>query len=152
MFIPTTTLTQGSALGARVTHSTTQSLTDGAWTPLTFDTETRDDANFHDNVNPTRLTAPSSGWYDISGFVEFAANHVGSRGLRIRLDGAGSGIGRTFYDETPQAAVPDVFQISISLSYYLNAAQYVELEAFQSSGGGLNASGSALNPFSMVLY
>ena len=64
MYIPTTTLTQGSFSGARVGMTSDQVL--GGSGTLIWDVELWDTSSYHDNVtNNTRLVMPTNGIYRI---------------------------------------------------------------------------------------
>lgn len=121
---------------ARLTHSTTQSLTDGALTAVQFDGEATDSAALHDNsTNNSRITIPTGegGWWLFTGIVEFAANATGQRKLQFRTDGSAN-----FGGMAVDAAASGVTQLAISFMLALTAGQYAELMASQNSGGSLN--------------
>jgi len=121
---------------ARLTHSTTQSLTDGALTAVAFDGEATDSAALHDNAtNNSRITIPTGegGMWLFSGLVEFAANATGQRKLQFRTDGSAN-----FGGVTVDAAASGVTQLALTFMLVLNAGQYAELMASQNSGGALN--------------
>lgn len=122
---------------AQARHSTSQNITDAAWTTLIFDTDVYDVGACHDPVtNNSRLTVPAgaAGLYLVMATITFAANATGIRGLRFALNGS--------------AIEGGVFQAGISGSgvgtglnlvtaIVLTAGQYMEAQAFQSSGGAL---------------
>lgn len=122
--------------GVEAYHNANQSINDGTDTSLALNSERRDDAGFHDtSTNNSRLTVPTgyAGWYQISGNVQFASNATGLRQTAIMLNGT------TYLAVNLQPAVNGAVTIvAVSTMYYLNAADYVELRAYQSSGGGLN--------------
>mgnify|MGYP006345118481 CR=1 FL=1 len=121
---------------ARLTHSTTQSLTDGALTAVAFDGEATDSAALHDtSTNNSRITIPTGegGWWLFTGVVEFAANATGQRKLQFRTDGSAN-----FGGMAVDAAASGVTQLAISFMLALTAGQYAELMASQNSGGALN--------------
>jgi len=116
--------------GARVYRSTTQSLPDGVYTPLSWDTTLRDDEGYWDVSNPTRLTAPSDGWYVFTaGFnTSSAPTSVRTKwqvnGTKIldfnRISGQGSNDARAH-----------------ACTEYLNAGDYVEFLAYASDGSAV---------------
>lgn len=125
-----------TVLGARVYNSANISLTSGADTALTFDTERYDTDTIHSTSSNTgRLTATTAGKYTISGTAAFAANATGARGLGIRLNGT------TFIALARVPAVAggtDITSLTVTTDYNLSATDYVELIGYQTSGGSLN--------------
>lgn len=116
--------------GARVFHSTTQSLASGGI--ILFDSERWDTDAYHSTVTNTgRLTIPSGqdGIYSIVGNAGWDANTTGYRALDIRLNGA-TLIGRE--QVSGQASI--VFTHHVMTIYSLVATDYVELIATQNSG------------------
>ena len=83
-------LTGGTFSGARVTKSANQTLTNGTWTIVTFNTEQFDVDGYHDNsTNTSRLTIPSgkSGYFLIYGSIMCGANSAGTRQVYITKNG-----------------------------------------------------------------
>ena len=140
-----------SALKAcRAYNSSNISISSGSWTDLTFDSERFDTGNMHSVVSNTgRLTAPEHGVYHLSGNVRFDQHNTGARGILIKLNGT--------TDIAIEWPIPPntTWDLSLQLStvYELEADDYVELYAFQNSGGSLDVeSSSNTSPeFSMVL-
>lgn len=126
----------GSDLGVRVTHSTTQSLTSGNTATLAFDTETRDDGGWHDNVTDnSRLTVPTGkdGWYIIHAQVRFQTDSAGQRIALIRKNGSG------FIASTYTGAIANFpTMMHVEALAYLAAGDYVEVQAHQNSGSTRN--------------
>jgi len=115
----------------------------GAWTWLTFDNERFDTDNIHSvMVNTGRLTCNTAGKYIIMGNVYWETNATGVRILQIRVNG-GSAIGIA-------SMVPGNFTAYhiVSTLYDLAVTDYVELGAYQNSGGNLNV--LAALPYSPV--
>lgn len=134
---------------ARVFNSANISINNATFTALTFDSERWDTGNFHStSSNTSRLTVPTAGLYDIGGSVVFAANATGMREAAIRVNGS------TFIvEQGPQPpTVTDGARVQVSTQYQLAAGDYVELMAFQRSGGALNviASGNSSPEFWIV--
>jgi len=138
--------------GCRVRNSGNELLTTGVVAELTFDSERYDTDAYHSTaVNTTRLTVPAGldGIYSLAGAVEFAANATGVRLLRIRLNGA------TIIANIVQNAAGggNTTPITIATLYQLAVGDFVELQAFQTSGGNLNvlATGNYSPEFAMQL-
>lgn len=131
---------------ARVYRSTEQSVATGGWRAISFDTERWDtgansdySTGFWEGVtNPTRLTAPVSGNYIITGHVVFAlAVAAGNiRGIQVsmtRPSAAALPIAR--HTQSPTSTTT---AMSIATAYWLRAGDYVELYVYQDTGGGLD--------------
>lgn len=125
---------------AQLRQTSAQTLTTVTYTPVQFQAEAFDDdidgVGGHDNsTNNTRWTCRYPGHHLISGLVTYAANATGARhaGLRINgIDVSGS------YRSLPISSGADVCGIACkTMRVYLAASDYVELIAYQSSGGNL---------------
>jgi len=122
----------------------------GVWVAIDFNQQRWDDPD--DNQwaiapNPSRLTCQIDGIYVISGHVRWASNAIGRRAIGIELNDTAD-IARQ--GESTVAAV-EVLQ-SVATTYKLSIGDFLELRAYQDSGGNLNiVSGAAYSPeFSMV--
>ena len=125
--------------GARVYDASNQSITTATETAMAQDSEMYDTGGYHDNsTNNSRLTAPVTGYYNITGHIRFAGNATGLRWIGIREGGA-TYIARQHAQEVEASAV----SLSVSADYYLAAAEYVELIVYQSSGGNLDVQTAA---------
>lgn len=122
-------------VGARVYNSTdfTHNST-GNWVAVTFDTERFDTDTIHStSTNTSRLTINTGGKYLIGGAVTFTANATGQRQLGIRDGGA------TFRVVTTEQGLDAVqVRLSVVTLYDMAANDYVELMAWQDSGGNLD--------------
>lgn len=127
-----------ASIGVAVYNSAAISVDHNTDTVLTFDTEWQDLYTFHDTGNNTsRLTVPAgmSGWYQISGHIQFAASSGGDyRRIGIQLNGTDR---IANHDTTDLNGIGNV-TLSVSTSWYLAENDYVELIARQNSGGALN--------------
>jgi hypothetical protein len=124
--------------GCRVYRTTSQSLTNNTITVVSFDTEEFDTDAYHDSgTNPSRLTIPTGlgGKYLLSGGGDFQASGVGIVALGFRINGDTAD--RLAWTAQPFTAGMDQ-GISISEIVSLAAGDYVELTAYQTSGGALN--------------
>jgi len=149
-------------LGARV-YGSAQDVDNAAYDAITFDTERWDTGStgvggsYPDGIwkvaNPDRLTAVYRGWHTISGHIEFAYHAVGRRGIQILHTipgGASLVIARSEWDAIKSDQV--VQPMSITTQYWMNAGEFVRLQAFQDSGAALqvNESGNYSPEFVMV--
>jgi hypothetical protein len=119
-------------------HNTTQSLTDSTETILNFNSEDFDVGGVHDTAtNNSRMTVPANntGIYLAIGSAGFAPNATGFRYVVLLKNGTTKVAMTTTPSNT--AGSGSIMQVSACLS--LAAADYIEVIAFQSSGGPLNA-------------
>lgn len=136
----------GQFSGVHVTTTSAQTLTNATSTALEFDSEVFDTDTYHDNVtNNTRLTAPTTGYYQATGAARFSASDVGARNLEIRVNGTDR------YSAVSLSPNEDGTNSSSAVTFatlYLQAGDYVELMATQTSGGNLDtlASSSQTQP------
>jgi hypothetical protein len=122
-------------VGARVTNSTNTTFANATVTTLTFNTETYDTDNIHStDTNTSRLTIPAGkdGYWEILGSIRFDASASGQRQLRLLKNGTMIDI---FLLAGSSAADANLI---VADTIYLVATDYVELAAYQSSGGNLN--------------
>jgi hypothetical protein len=142
----------GITSGVSVYHSTTQASTTAVWLLLTYDSELYDTNSYHSTVtNPSRMTAPVTGYYYVRGSAQWATSSSGSRHLTITKNAAGVvGVNTQLYGSHPaHATFPTQNQISGMV--YLVAGDYLELFAYQDSGSGLAITKDTSNPFQMQL-
>lgn len=122
---------------AQLRQTATQALTTGVAAAVNFQAEDNDNYAGHDNVtNPSRYTAQIAGVYEFNGGVAFAANGTGARvcywakngvqidGTDVALATAGAGLATRLPARTAQITMA--------------VGDYVQLFAFQDSGGSLN--------------
>lgn len=120
---------------SRVSKATTQSLTSGAWTAVTFPTETYDVGGMHStSSNTSRLVIPAgeAGKYQFGGSADFDNNITGLRGTRWAKNGTALG---------PELLISSVGFCSMPTPVEvipLVAGDYIELQARQDSGGALD--------------
>ncbi len=128
----------------KVYQTVAQNIASGVGTPLAFDTEVVDKdpsgGNAHDTaVNNSRFTARYTGWYPFVGRGTFAPNGVGTRFVQPAVNGVA--LGMDISAQPGNAAA--VTAIDCSGVVFLIAGDYLEILAFQNSGGVL-ATGIAL--------
>lgn len=120
--------------GVLLRRSTAQTIAQYSDTTVSFDVEDRDDGGLHEGVtHPDRVTAVEAGWYLAQGMVDWAVSATGARWLAVyRSDGA----------PVAQNNVPALSGITVRQSVtgltYLEAGQYVTLNAYQSTAGNLD--------------
>lgn len=121
--------------GVRLTRTALLTLATATDTPVPFDSEIRDDLNGHSNVtNNTRITVPRAGWYLFGGGGQFVANATGYRQISVTLNVGASVI----CAENVAGSSVTAQRIAVAGIRYLAANDYIELRAYQSSGGNLD--------------
>ena len=136
-------------VGALVTKSTGQSLTSGTAATLTWNTESFDTNGFHDNsTNNSRLTVPTGYggkyyWTTTVGFGIAAA--TGNKTVVIRKNGTD-----IFYTEYAPSAEVDFTNLSGVIS--MNAGDYLEVRARQTSGGAVTVQGDDYNATTVSFF
>lgn len=128
---------------ARAYRSANLSFADSTWDVVPLGVETFDSNGLHDNSsNSSRITAQADGFYLAIGQVRFLSNSTGDRKVALRKNAGGSSssgdrLGATIV----RAATGDVTEIGCSSLVALQSGDYVEMFAFQSSGGALSIEG-----------
>jgi hypothetical protein len=123
--------------GASVTDAAAVSVPTSTFTRLTYTTEQYDTDSYHSNsTNTSRITIPTgkTGYYQVNAQVVYnSSGGGGMRGLYIYLNGSS-----TF--ASPDISAPSGQYPGVALTWnaYLTAGDYVELYAYQTSGGNLN--------------
>lgn len=135
----------------RAYHNAAQSIANATLIAVTLNSERFDTDTIHDTAtNNSRLTCKTAGVYAIFGHVAWANNAVGTiRGLLIKLNGT-TFIGAVYAPPITTAAI-ECYR-SVSSLYQLAVNDYVEMFAYQDSGGALNLNSTAAlgSEFGMV--
>jgi hypothetical protein len=121
--------------GARRSRSTNHSVSNATATALGFLTWDYQHGGTFSVTGQTRVYAPRDGVYSISGNVYFAANATGFRWAYLRRNGSTS-IAEDARNAVTASGVGTL--ISVATDYYLSSGDYIELIAYQNSGGTLN--------------
>ncbi|MBW3583449.1 MAG: hypothetical protein KY455_10165, partial [Euryarchaeota archaeon] len=132
--------TKLSAIACMAIKAAAENIATANWTSVALDgADVVDTDAMHDPaVNNTRVTVPYAGKYLITGTLVFAASATGHRRARVRKNGAGSGIVSGYLP----AAVTEVIGVPLYGVVELAANDYLELQGFQNSGGGLDTYGT----------
>jgi len=119
----------------RVTKAAAQSIPNGTYTELLFDTERYDTAGLHSTVSNTgRLTAPVAGVYEVICHARLDALAAGTESLiELRKNGVFPGIAR---DRRCATGWPQ--RLHVATHIYLAAGDYVSAHVIQISGGSIN--------------
>ena len=131
---------EGTDVGVRARPTGAQSVTSGANTIMNYATDDYDTNAFHDNVtNNSRITIPTGlgGKYIVGFSLLFAAGTQTASGWIILNGGAT----RFAWQQTPNDSVNGVLLVGTDI-LVLNAGDYIQVQAFQNSGGALNLNGN----------
>ena len=134
-------------VGAYVTKTGAQSLTNNTDTIISWNAERFDTDGFHDNAtNNSRMTIPSGkgGKYLVLGSAYYTTGS-GYRELNVLKNGV---LVNYFYGVIEQ----NYEFLTINTIVDCAAADYLELRGYQNSGGALNFNGGAENSFFSVTY
>jgi hypothetical protein len=131
-------------------NSAVQSLANATYVALILNVDDFQVGTLHStSTNNTRVTVATTGAYLFVGSVLFAANATGLRTLALRING-GTTYLALLYFPTNGAANPLGVQVVGFGS--LTAGDYIELLAYQDSGGALNSGDAATRPNQNSLY
>ncbi len=124
--------------GCVVQRTAAQSIPNSALTAIQFTaTDVRDTDGYHSTAtNPERITVPAGlgGLYSIGAVVPYVGNATGARVVRLRINGATT----VASVDVPTNAGTTSTSVHVSVLWPLAVGDYVEVLAFQSSGGALN--------------
>ena len=127
---------------AIVTHNANQSVANATLTALAFNTEAADNNAIHDTAtNNSRLTLNKVGLWLVHGSATFALNATGDRFLQIRVNGDANN--RPGNNSRGGSATLSPGVEVTALVRASAVTDYVELMAYQNSGGALNVETSA---------
>lgn len=111
---------------------------------LPFDTESYDPTGMHStSSNTSRITIAVPGLYVVTGQAQFQANATGFRQLGIVINNFGG-----FYNfvNMPANTTGTNTKLCVADTIKLAAGDYIELDAYQTSGGALNVEAFGFAP------
>jgi hypothetical protein len=131
------------AVAARATTASGQSIATATDTKVDWDAIAYDTHGAFDIATNDRFTAPVSGKYRVSAAIEWAVSSSGFRAISIRKNGAVYSY--LDFESNPSGSNTEVCTGSDTVD--LSAGDYIEIYAFQNSGGSLaiGNSGAQLN-------
>ena len=120
-------------ISARVYSSSTYDLANASDTVILFNAERWDTDSIHStSTNTGRLTATTAGVYVITGNISFPPNSTGIRAVHIKVNGSDE-----IAYQGGSASSANATNTAIATIADLDADDYVELMAYQTSGGAL---------------
>lgn len=118
-----------------VFSETNQEVADATPIAVAFEMELYQTHSMHDTVtNNSRLVAPITGTYMVSGFVEFEANATGYRELSVRKGGSAIQVLNRVGNLGGVVTTP----VFVDTPVYLAEDEYVELIANHTAGGPID--------------
>lgn len=132
----------GAVPTCRATHNAAQTLTTAVGAALALNSEQFDTDVMHDTVtNNSRITIKTAGKYQVSAVVEFIANAAGYRQIAIVVNGV------TYIAiQTQQPSAGNTTVLSVSTLYNFAVNDYIEVFAYQNSGGNLDVKTGTYTP------
>lgn len=134
----------------RVTRSTAQSIPNAValGTTVIFDTVDFDSDNMYSMSNPSKVVIPSDGLYQIVGQVIFYLQApAGCRALHMILNGS-----ITIGSQVTTSNGANTYGVNCGSIYKFKKGDYIELIAYQVSGGELNITNDVNGEPSLALY
>lgn len=117
-------------------QSAAQSIANATFVSLGFDTNEVDTYSGHSTVtNNTRYTAQVAGWYEVTGMICFTTNNAGERRGQFMKNGSAIIASQPVGVST---AVSSSGLVMPARKVSLIVGDYVEMQAWQNSGGALN--------------
>lgn len=117
------------------TGTTTQSIPNSTQTVINWDFDYTDPAGLHNIAsNNSAIYVKAAGWYQIQAQVQFVYNATGYREISLLKNG--SSLDRTTAIVAPITGT--AAYASTSILTYLIPGDYIEVRAFQNSGGALD--------------
>lgn len=138
-----------SFIGCSLTRTSNQTISNATDTAIAWNSEIYDTDGFHDNTtNNSRITIPSGkgGKYQFNFVLRWNGNSTGFRNHKLFINGSEGG---SLIRYTNLSADATIMNGSFVLD--LAAGDYVQLYAFQSSGGNLDLSFEASTQLSAGL-
>jgi hypothetical protein len=127
------TMVSGNMPAFSATRTSSQTFTTSTFTKLQFNTETFDTNSNYDPTTNYRFTPSVEGYYQINGNVSFEGATVGWAQIAIYKNGSSYVNGSGIINNNNIGGM-----VTVSTVVYLNGStDYVELYAWQNSGGDL---------------
>ena len=122
-------------IGCRVYNSSNISINNNTATALTFDSERYDTDTMHSTSSNTgRITIKTAGKYIIGATVEFAVNGTNIRQIYPQVNGSTI----IAVQSAPATSGTNQTRMVFNTIYSFAVNDYIELIAYQNSGGSLN--------------
>jgi len=123
-----------------------QSIANATMAAISWDAELHDYGGFWAAGNPTRFTVPYTGVYRATANIVFDGNATGLRAAFITVNGATPPSGQLGGFTTGAVSTAKIYANAVMPDSVLTAADYIEVYAYQDSGGALDV----LNAYSKM--
>ncbi|MBA7580361.1 hypothetical protein ES708_22252 [subsurface metagenome] len=121
-------------VGCRLWRNANEATANNTWEYLDWTTEVFDAGGMVDLVaNPSRITIPVTGLYELGFYLEWEINPVGKRAGQVNLNGVTTVV-RHVLDAQTTVETPN---LHCTLEEFV-AGDFIELRVIQDSGGALN--------------
>ena len=132
----------GTDISVRAYNNAAIAVANATSVPMTFNNESFDTNCMHATTGccTSRLIAKTAGKYIITGTVRWQTNNTGVRNIWVKLNGSS-----TLEQLQVDGDIADNPMQNISVIHNLDACDYVELIAYQTSGGSLNVETAGVN-------
>jgi hypothetical protein len=139
---------------ASANHTAGTSLTTSTWTLVSLGAEQFDTDVMHDIVtNNSRMIAKTAGKYLITAKTTYAINATGIRRISVEKNGAGvQGAGTQIEINSKNALAGMTAPVMVTTQVVMAANDYLEVFAWQSSGGNLALSTGDRNTYLEMLW
>lgn len=101
---------------------------------ISFDTEDFDSTGSMFTPTSTTITVPDAGFYELKGWVQYAASAAGVRSMQLTVNGI------SVVDDS-RTSPNSTLGLSVGIGKLLAAGDVIQLVGSQTSGGNLNATG-----------
>jgi hypothetical protein len=127
-------------------QSSAQTIPTGVATAVTLDVNVIDSYGGHSTVtNNTRYVAQVSGFYTCAGIAAFSPNATGVRTVSLQVNGTtGVPASQAIFQAVTSAGI-NTNVPTRTMDVFLNAGDYIELMATQTSGGNLALQTGGIN-------
>lgn len=133
----------------RATRGTAQSIPDTTWTKVQYNIEDFDNLGEYAHGTDYRFTAQKAGYYQVNAAMLFVSTTLGAKTLCIfELYRNGSAVSRLELKYYPSG--DHTMSLAGSDMIYLAAGQYIEIFAYQNSGGAINTDANTARNFFSV--
>ena len=133
----------GSVVASVQRVLTNQTIANSTNTAISWDSETVDYGDFWASGNPTRLTIPYMGVYEVNVYVEFTPHATGYRQGWFYEGGDGGTAVYGGITTAPADANPNGALSFVSTATLLSAGDYIEVIVRQTAGGNLDCVAAA---------
>src|SRR5690606_20421553 len=132
----------------KVSRTTDQSIPNATVTVVQFNNTIYDPGGWHSTVtNPSRITVPADGVYHVHALISYNSNPTGQRQIRIATNGNIDSGNQQLDCIFVNPAIGGIHSMQADAILRLSAGDYIEVGAYQDSGGPLGIAGRVEGPY-----